>query len=122
MPAHERPPRDPAVTAPKITGDTAMPDDRQSSPLAQDLPTGVDFGAVPMATDLGVELPAREMQLYLRYLRALALLCECAPSIDEPDYRGMIDDVLADACSHYPLVTRRHGDSLEIAPRPSPAE
>jgi hypothetical protein len=99
-----------------------MPDDQQRSPPVQEPPGNADFGALPAAIDLGVQLPAREMQLYVRYIRALALLCECAPYVDAKDYRDMIDDLLADACRHYPLVTREHGDSREIAPRPAPTE
>ena len=37
--------------------------------------------------DLGVELPPREFRLYARYVRALALLCECAPFVDDATTR-----------------------------------
>ena len=70
---------------------------------------------------LGAGLPDRERALYLRYVRALALLCECAPYVDEPDYADMIDDVLAEACRHYPLAWQSDGERREIAVRaPAP--
>ena len=65
--------------------------------------------------------PQRERALYVRYVRALALLCECAPYVDEPDYADMIDDVLAEACRHYPLAWQSDGERREIAVRaPAP--
>lgn len=54
--------------------------------------------------------------LYERYLRALALLAECAPYVDVEDYAALIDEVLDDAQAHYPLLVRRDGDRREIAP------
>ena len=56
-------------------------------------------------------------ELYLRYVRALAVLAECAPYVDEPDYMALIGDVLADAQAHYPLVVCRNSDRWEIAPK-----
>lgn len=70
--------------------------------------------------DLGVELPARERALYARYVRALALLCECAPYVDEPDYVDLIDELLADACRTYPLTWCRDGEYRQIAVGPAP--
>lgn len=58
----------------------------------------------------------REAALYARYVRALAMLCECAPWVDEPDHVDGIEAILADAASNHPLVWRRHGCLLEIAP------
>lgn len=69
---------------------------------------------------LGIEGSERELQLYARYVRALALLCECAPFVDDEDYADLIDELLADACKHYPLEWRRVGVRREIALR-SPA-
>ena len=70
---------------------------------------------------LGAGLPERERALYVRYVRALALLCECAPYVDEPDYTDMIDDLLEEACRHYPLAWQRDGERREIALRaPAP--
>ena len=71
---------------------------------------------------LGVKMPEREFRLYARYLRALALLCECAPYVDDADYAALIDELLADACEHYPLECRHDGDRREIALRPSAAD
>jgi len=71
--------------------------------------------------DLGVTLPPGEQRLYARYVRALALLCECAPYVDEPDYVDLIDEVLADAAKHYPLECQSDGDHRAIAVR-MPAE
>lgn len=56
-------------------------------------------------------------QLYARYVRALALLCECFPYVDEPEYRELIDLLLADARAHYPLDVAGFGGSRQIAPR-----
>lgn len=68
---------------------------------------------------LGVapETPAREADLYVRYVRALAILSECVGHVDEPDYVELIEAVLADAQAHYPLDVRRNGERWEIAPR-----
>jgi hypothetical protein len=69
---------------------------------------------------LNIDLPERELRLYVRYVRALALLCECAPFVDDEDYTELIDELLADAVEHYPLECRHDGDRREIALR-SPA-
>ena len=45
----------------------------------------------------------RELQLYARYVRALAVLSECVPYVDEPDLEEQIDAVLNDACASHPL-------------------
>ena len=62
-------------------------------------------------------LPEREFRLYVRYLRALALLCECAPYVDEEDYVDLIDELLVDACAHYPLEFHQDERYRAIAPR-----
>jgi len=67
------------------------------------------------SVDLGVDLPDFARPLYARYVRALALLCECAPFVDDPDYSELIDELLADACRHYPLTWHRDGDYRQIA-------
>jgi hypothetical protein len=69
---------------------------------------------------LNIDLPEREFHLYARYVRALTLLCECAPFVDDPDYAELIDELLADAVKHYPLECRHNGERREIALR-SPA-
>lgn len=68
---------------------------------------------------LGVDgsLAPNEAALYVRYLRALALLCECRPYLDEPDYAELIDDVLDDASAHYPFDIERDGDRRGLVPR-----
>ena len=58
-----------------------------------------------------------EVALYVRYVRALALLAECAPYIDEPDYLDLIETIMMDAQASYPLTVRRNGLQWEIAPR-----
>lgn len=58
-----------------------------------------------------------ETELYVRYLRALALLAECAPYVDEPDYVELIGTLMADAQASYPLAVCRNGARWEIAPR-----
>jgi hypothetical protein len=70
--------------------------------------------------ELNIDLPEREFRLYVRYVRALALLCECAPFVDDAEYVDLIDELLADAVKHYPLERRHDGDRREIALR-SPA-
>jgi hypothetical protein len=62
------------------------------------------------------DLPEREFRLYVRYLRALALLCECSPYVDEEDYLELVDALLADACANYPLEFHRDGNCRQIAP------
>jgi len=68
---------------------------------------------------LGIEGDPNSAQaaLYARYVRALALLAECAPYVDVQDYVELIDEVLEDAQACYPLDVRRDGDRREIAPR-----
>jgi hypothetical protein len=82
----------------------AMPDCPESDPAAW-----------LRAVDPGIDLPERELQLYARYVRVLALLCECAPYVDDDHYVDVIDEVIADACRHYPLVSRKDGDRCELA-------
>jgi hypothetical protein len=38
-----------------------------------------------------------------------------APFVDDPDYSELIDELLADACRHYPLTWHRDGDYRQIA-------
>ena len=70
----------------------------------------------------GSDMPEREFRLYVRYLRALALLCECAPYVDEEDYVELIDELLADACAHYPLDIHQDERNRQIAPRTAQAQ
>jgi hypothetical protein len=58
-----------------------------------------------------------EVALYVRYVRALALLAECAPYVDEPDYLELIETLMADAQEAYPLRVCRNGAMWEIAAR-----
>ena len=77
------------------------------------------FPAAALAAQLGIGAdadPARA-QLYVRYVRALALLAECAPYVDEPDYVELIDVLLADAQAHYPLDVSKDDERRAIAPR-----
>ena len=78
---------------------------------------GSDPDAWLSGLKLGVELPEREFRLYARYVRALSLLCECAPHVDDEDYSKLIDELLADACKHYPLECWCDGDRRALAPR-----
>ena len=65
--------------------------------------------------------PSASSRLYVRYVRALALLCECAPYVDEPDYADMIDERARRCVRHYPLVWQSDGERREIAVRaPAP--
>lgn len=61
------------------------------------------------------ELTPAFSQLYERYVKALALLCECAAYVDEPDYLDLLDEVLDEACAHYPLRWRNDGCHRQIA-------
>lgn len=72
-----------------------------------------------LLASLGIATPLTpaEAALYVRYLRALALLCECRPYLDEPDYAELIDDVLDDAAAHYPFEIERDGDRRGLVPR-----
>lgn len=77
-------------------------------------------GRDPTALEaLGLAVPSdpAEAALYFRYLRALALLCECRPYLDEPDYAERIDEVLDDASTHYPFDIEREGDRRGLVPR-----
>lgn len=65
---------------------------------------------------LGMQLSEPESELYVRYVRALAVLCECSAYVDDTDYLDLIDELLADACRSYPLTTRQFGMRREIAP------
>ena len=87
-----------------------MPDSRAPKPAASD---------AAVLARLGVEarMTPREAALYVRYLRALALLCECAPYVDEPDYTALIDVMLDDAAEHYPFDVERDGLRRALAPR-----
>ena len=62
-------------------------------------------------------MPPREAALYVRYLRAMALLAECRPYVDECDYAALIDEVLDDAQAHYPFDVVRDGERRSLAPR-----
>lgn len=55
--------------------------------------------------------------LYQRYLAALALLCECAPYVDEPDFIERLDMLLDDAARHHPLQWQSDGPRRALAPR-----
>ena len=68
---------------------------------------------------LGVVEPMtpREAALYVRYLRAMALLAECRPYVDECDYAALIDEVLADAQTHCPFDVHRDGERRSLTPR-----
>lgn len=77
---------------------------------------------LPAGLSAGLDQTPRERELYVRYVRALALLCECAPYVDEPDYTDLIDEVLADAARHYPLTWQRDGARCAIAPGAPGAE
>jgi hypothetical protein len=75
--------------------------------------------ALERSLGLPADTPPAEALLYARYVRALALLCECAPYVDEEEYGELIEELLADACTSYPLAWRRLGGRYEIAPSPS---
>ena len=53
----------------------------------------------------------------MRYLKALALLCECQPYVDEPDYEAQLDELLHEACTDYPIELRRLDGRFEITLR-----
>ena len=82
-------------------------------------PLDTDPAALELGRALGAPTDAcdREARLYARYVRALALLCECAPYVDEESHTERIDEVLAAASLNYPLDWRRTGTGIDIAPR-----
>lgn len=96
-------------------------EDRKCAPGDSAAPEGPGSDPDAWLSDLklGVELPEPELRLYARYVRALALLCECAPYVDDQDYSELIDELLADACKHYPLEYRRDGDRRSLRLRES---
>jgi len=59
------------------------------------------------------------VEMQVRFLTALALLCECAAYVDEPDFLDQIDSLLDSVELEYPLRFEREGVSrtLAIAPR-----
>lgn len=73
-------------------------------------------GGVVALLRAGREMTPREAELYVRYLRALALLGECAPFVEDADYAELIGTLFADAQANYPLAIRRHGERWEVAP------
>ena len=81
------------------------------------LPRPTEADAVLAQLGVAGPLPAREAALYLRYLRALALLAECRPYVDECDYAALIDELLDDAQAHYPFDVHRDGERRSLAPR-----
>ena len=83
-------------------------------PASSELPS--PEGSALALLRVAPEMPPREAELYVRYVRALALLGECAPFVDESDYADLIGAVLADAQANYPLVVRCHGERWEVAP------
>ncbi len=95
----------------------AMHEEKPGGHIEDELHDGSDPDLWLGGVDLGVQFPDREHRLYVRYVRALALLCECAPYVDDEDYLALIDELLADACKHYPLVTHQDGEYRGIAPR-----
>ncbi len=71
----------------------------------------------PAHAHVDAEAEARFDALYQRYVAALALLCECAPYVDEPDFVERIDALLDDAARHHPLQWQADGPRRAIAPR-----
>lgn len=68
-----------------------------------------------LARELGAPADAspRELQLYERYVRALAVLSECTPYVDEPDLEEQIEAVMSDACACHPLQWLRCSDTTD---------
>ena len=79
----------------------------------------LDLAEPPRDFDLPMEVSGNFADLYRRYVTSLALLCECARYVDELDYVDLIEAVLKDASSNYPLDFRRCDGSIEIALRSS---
>ena len=82
------------------------------------------LAAADVLAELGVtdRMPEREAALYVRYLRALALLAECRPYVDECDYAALIDELLDDAQANYPFDVVRDGERRGLAPRGAGAD
>lgn len=58
---------------------------------------------------------SEDLDLYLRYLGVLAVLCECSVHVSH-DIREQIEAALDDATQHYPLRVRRVLNRFEIEP------
>jgi hypothetical protein len=78
----------------------------------------------PTMTDTPLTAPTRSSEtadhdapslLFARYVKALALLCECQPYVDEPDYETQLDTLLREACTAYGLEMRHVDGRFEIA-------
>ena len=83
------------------------------------LPFETERHVLDLGRALGAPADAcdREAILYARYVRALVMLCECAPYVDDEGYADRLDELIRDASSNYPLDWRRCGESIDIAPR-----
>jgi hypothetical protein len=81
------------------------------------LPRHTEADAILARLGVAESMPAREGELYVRYLRALALLAECRPYVDECGYAALIDELLDDAQKHYPFDVHRDGERRALTPR-----
>ena len=81
------------------------------------LPRLTETDAVLARLGVAEPMPAREAALYVRYLRAVALLAECRPYLDECDYAALIDELLDDAQANYPFDVHRDGERRSLTPR-----
>jgi hypothetical protein len=59
-----------------------------------------------------------DIDLYMRYLGALAVLCECSVHVPH-DLRDSIEAALDDAVQHHPLRVCRVLNRFEIEPDPA---
>lgn len=55
--------------------------------------------------------------LFARYVKALALLCECLPFVDDPEVEDTVGDLLRDAAAAYPIDVRCEPGHCQIALR-----
>jgi hypothetical protein len=59
---------------------------------------------------------------FRQHLRALALLCECLPYVDDPDYAQQVVELLREAGATLPIDVRCEGGRCEIALRDEMAD
>lgn len=63
----------------------------------------------------GHSLEESVVETQVRFLTAIALLCECAAYVDEPDFLDQIDSLLDSLEQEYPLRFERQGTSRTFA-------
>jgi|JI10StandDraft_1071094.scaffolds.fasta_scaffold522147_2 hypothetical protein len=74
-----------------------------------------DLALAAQALPTALTGPDATSLLFARYVKALAMLCECQPFVDEPDYEAQLEALLHEACAAYGLDMQHAGGRFEIA-------